>query len=159
MSDLGKLCHKYGGTALAYKRGGNALVFKTQTTTPGNCVIEVDWRPQTWICQTYNIEHQIVFTCTGAFTAGSGSVTRTAGTSSVTFTLSGISGTATFTITFSNNSGCSTTEDPGVKVNIIAAQSGATPRMLTNTHCPMANSGSKTVSVSFDSSGKLTGVQ
>ena len=28
MSDLGKLCHKAGGDALAYKHGGDALIYK-----------------------------------------------------------------------------------------------------------------------------------
>lgn len=157
MSDVGKLCHKSGGSSLAYKHGGNALIFKA--ARPGGCTVQVDCRPATWICQTYNVEHQNTFSCNGAFAVGGGNVARTASGTSVVFTLTNITGPATFSVTFSNASNCSTTEDPGVKVNVVAAQSGAVPRMKTNVRCPMVSEGVGSITVTFDASGKLTGVQ
>lgn len=157
MSDLGKLCYKAGGSALAFKYGGSALIFKAYK--PGNCTIQLDWRPATWICQTYNVEHANSVSFTGVFTSGSGTVSRSASGTSYIFTLSGISGPAVFAITFSNSSSCSTSEDPGVKVNLVAAQSGAAPQMKTNVRCPMVSEGTGTITVSFDANGKLTGAQ
>ena len=157
MSDLGKLCYKSGGSSLAFKYGGSALIFKAEKS--GSCTIQVDWRPQTWICQTYNVEHQNTFACNGSFTVGGGNVSKTSSGTSVIFTLTNISGPATFTVTFSNSSTCSTSEDPGVKANLVAAQSGAVPRMKTNVRCPMTSEGVGTIAVSFDASGKLTGAQ
>ena len=159
MADLGKLCFKSGGSALAFKSGGTALIFKALKKKPGACTIDVVWRPETWICQTYDIEHRISFDCTGVFTSGNGNAVRAVGASSVTFTLSGITGPAAFTLTFDMDNNCSTNEDPGVKVDFVAAQSGAAPCILTGVRCPSADAGSQSVVVSFDAAGWLTGVQ
>lgn len=157
MSDIGKLCYKSGGSSLAYKYGGTALIFKAEK--PGSCTVQIDWRPESWICQTYNVEHQNTFSCNGSFTTGSGNVSKTTSGTSVVFTLTNISASANFTVTFSNTSTCSTSEDPGVKVNLVAAQSGAVPQMKTNVRCPMASEGSGTITVLFDANKKLSGVQ
>ena len=156
----GSLCYKHGSGSLCYKHSGTSLIFKgVKPTRPGECTVQVNWRPPTWICQTYHVEHQNQFSCTGSFTAGSGNVSRTASGTSVVFILSNISGPATFTLSFSNVSNCVTTEDPGVTADFVAAQSGAAPRMKTNVHCPLSSMSQGHVAVSFDASGKLSGVQ
>lgn len=153
---MANLVYKHGGTSLCYKHGGTALCFKGAKA--GNCTVQIDWVPATWICQTYNVEHNITFTCNGAFTTGTGTISKSISGTSVVFTLSNISRNAIFTLTFSADSGCSSNEDPGVKANFVAAQSGAAPQMRNDAPVPFGPVPAATITVTFDGNGKLSGI-
>lgn len=170
-SDAGSLCHKTGSQSaggiispwppiLIYKHGGSELCFKAAPgSKPGACVVQMDWRPATWICQTYNVEHENDVSYSASFTAGGGQIAAVEDEGSVVYTLSNIAGPAVFTITFSNESDCVTSEDPGVKINVVAVQAGANPQIKRDVRCPSDSEAVGSVAVSFDADGRLTGVQ
>jgi len=158
MGVLGKLCHKHGGGALCHKHGGDALVYKSQA--PEDATVEVEMGPVDWHCLTYDVDHVARVSCTAAFTAGSGTVTRTQGGSSDTsqaFAVHPNRGAAA-EVTFSMRvtlTECSGPEDPGVHGDVVAVQGAASG--TASAALPVGSDA--TVVVSFDASGRMTGVR
>lgn len=157
---IGDLCYKSGGNALCLKGGSTPLVYKglsAQTAT-----IRVPWSPQSYVCNTYSVYHEISFVCSGFFSSGAGSVVSQSsdGTETV-FKVKVTSGPAVFTLSVASSTPCSATqEDPGVSCRVLAAQRNASPKSKSAVSAPRSESGASPalVSVSFDANGKLTGV-
>ena len=160
MSNIGKLCYKHGGDALAYKHGGDALVYKSEPS--GDVTVRVPWSPQSYTCHTFNVYHEIAFVCSGRFTSGSGSiVSQVSGGTEVVFTLRITQGPAVFAVSTGISTPCSATEeDPGATCDILANQRGVTPKVKRGVSAPRSESDkSATVTnINFNSSKKLTGI-
>lgn len=159
----GDLCYKKGGNSLCFKSGGSALVYKADPVAkPTEATVRVPWAPQSYTCTTYNTYHEITFSCSGSFTRGSGSVvSKTDGGTETIFKLQVTKGPAVFTVSVSDTTPCSATEeDPGATCRVLAAQTGATPKSKSGVTIPRIDGGASpnTVRVSFDSNKKLTGV-
>lgn len=58
--NLGLLCHKKNGSALAFKKGGSdvgKLIFKCEP--PGDVKIIVSWSPKQYTCTGSNVTHDV----------------------------------------------------------------------------------------------------
>lgn len=156
----GDLCYKKGGNALARKKDGDALVYKAAPSK--TATIRVPWTPQSYVCNTYSAYHEISFSCSGAFSSGAGSIlSKSDGGTETVFKVMVSQGPAVFTVSVSTSTECSAaSEDPGVTCRVFAAQAGVTPMVRKTVPAPRAESGSAptAVRVSFDASGKLTGI-
>lgn len=160
MDGLGQLAHVKGGAALAYRKGGHALVFKGQ---PRPITIRVPWGPQSYVCATYSMYHELEMSVTGEWLLGSGKILEqiTGGTETV-FRISPAALPAQFAVAASGRSPCAAaTEDPpeipDMWFEATATQRDADP----------AESGRvggvcmtpKSVVFSIDETGTLTGVE
>ena len=157
---LGQLAHVKGGGALAYRKGGHALVFKG---SPRPITIRVPWGPQSYVCTTYSMYHELEMTISGEWLLGSGEILEqiTGGTETV-FKVKPTKLPAQFAVVASGRSPCSAaTEDPpeipDMYFEATATQRDAEP----------AESGqvggvcmtTKSVVFSIDETGTLAGVE
>ena len=111
MDGLGQLAHVKGGGALAYRKGGHALVFKG---SPRSITIRVPWGPQSYVCRTYSVYHELEMTVTGGWLLGGGEIIEEThgGTESV-FKVKPTELPAQFFVLCSGRSPCAAaTEDP-----------------------------------------------
>lgn len=160
MEGLGQLAHVNGGAALAYRKGGHALVFKGR---PRPITIRVPWGPQSYVCTTYSMYHELEMTISGEWLLGSGEIVEqiTGGTETV-FKIKPTKLPAQFAVVASGRSPCSAaTEDPpeipDMYIEATATQRDAEP----------AESGrvggvcmtTKSVVFSIDETGTLAGVE
>ncbi len=156
----GDLCYKKGGNALCFKHLGSSLVHKGEASA--EATVRVPWSPQSYVCSTYNEYHEISFSCSGSFTEGAGSIVEQTGSGTETvFKLKISDKPAVFEISVSTSTPCTAKEeDPGATCRVFVSQRGVTPRSKSGVSAPRAESGGSptTVRVSFDSAGKLTGV-
>lgn len=120
--------------------------------------IDVVFSHDRWICQTYNVEHQIQFSTEGFFSQGSGTVSKSETSDKVTFTLENIEGSSKFVILFSEVTGCVTDEDPDVSAIIVASQAGQVPKSLSGVSS-MINPNESTVTLSFDANGHIASLR
>ena len=157
---LGQLAHVKDGHALAYRKGGHALVFKGR---PRPITIRVPWGPQSYVCTTYSMYHELEMTISGEWLSGDGKIVEqiTGGTETV-FKIKATDLPAQFAVVASGRSPCSAaTEDPpeipDMYFEATATQRGA----------EVAESGqvggvcmtSKSVVFAIDETGTLTGVE
>lgn len=152
MSNIGKLCYKHGGDALAYKHGGDALIYKAAPVTkPGDIILvytasQLEVGP---IKSCGNIHKVVIHVGTNS---GEGSLETVV--PNVSATISG----------HTESSGCAYPEEnPQITVTVVAIQptTGVT-KQTTKNLSNVANyesGGTFTVSVTCDATGKLTGLK
>ena len=157
---LGQLAHVKGGAALAYRKGGHALVFKG---CPRPITIRVPWGPQSYVCHTYSMYHELTMTISGEWLLGSGEIVEqiTGGTETV-FKIKPTKLPAQFAVVASGRSPCSAaTEDPpeipDMYFEATATQRDAEPAESGQVGgvCMMT----KSVVFSIDETGTLAGVE
>lgn len=159
MSDIGKLCYKRGMSdrPLCYKygRSDRPLIKKAQGVE--QTIIDCELNPVHWHCNEYDQDHTAQVTCSGSFATGSGSFTVSQSGTTWTFTISKTSHTqaTTFRIVFQvTDTGCTSSEDPGVMATAVATQmTGSGVVKTKQAVVPVKSDGS--ITVSFDSSGHL----
>ena len=160
MDGLGQLAHVKGGAALAYRKGGHALVYKGE---PRPITIRVPWGPQSYVCTTYSMYHELEMTISGEWLLGSGEIVEqiTGGTETV-FKVKPTKLPAQFAVVASGRSPCSAaTEDPA-EIPDMYFEATATQR-----DAEPAESGqvggvcmtTKSVVFSIDETGTLAGVE
>ena len=157
MTDYGKLCYSAtDNTSLIYK-----VIPKEKEI--GNTTIRIPWTPQSYVCETYHVYHELTFNCSGRFTSGSGTATgntNTTGSSSVemVITLSNVSANAVFTINVSYNTPCSAQDTAPVQCDTFVTQQGG-PTLALQGNSVAKSSSSTAIRISFNGDGVLTGVQ
>lgn len=158
-SDLGLLCHKKNGSALAYKKGGSALIFKGQ---PRNITIQIPWGPQSYTCMTYSAYHEIGMSIGTAWNLGSGAVlSRTDGGSETEMVIKATSVPARFALTLQASSPCAAisetpAEEPDVGAQVVAIQAGAD--VVASGNVAVRCLSSRVVEVEIDRNGTLAGI-
>ena len=123
MSDVGKLCYKAGGSALCYKAGGSALVYKA--VAPTDISLTLAFRPQTWVCYTYDSQHAGILNVNTLWDGANYSVTSSPYTITIpaSYCKNGVSA---LQLTIATSDVCQAHEDPGVSVAFAATQNGTT---------------------------------
>lgn len=156
--DLGKLCYTGSGSLAYSKQDNTSLIFKDATE---QCTIKVNFGIQSWVCNTYDCYHEIKYSAQGSFEGGSGTIVSSlvGMPDSAEFVVKPSSGsTSSFVVTVTATTSCGALdkEHPGATCSVAAAQKGATPKSKGNTDCnPNVQ---VRIYVSFDSNGKLTGI-
>lgn len=147
MSNIGKLCYKYGGTALAYKRGDGSLIYKAAPVAkPGDIILiltaaQAEVGP---IKSCGNI-HSVVIAING--TSGAASLTMTV--SRGTQTLSGTT----------QSSGCAyPDENPPMQITVVAIQPTTGVSKQTNKSVSNVATGSFSIMIVCSTDGTLTGL-
>lgn len=160
MDGLGQLAHVKGGAALAYRKGGHALVFKG---SPRPITIRVPWGPQSYVCATYSMYHELEMTISGEWLLGSGEIVEqiTGGTETV-FRIKPTELPAQFAVVASGRSPCSAVSEDPPEIPDMYFEATATQR-----DAEPAESGqvggvcmtTKSVIFSVDETGTLAGVE
>lgn len=124
MEGLGQLAHVKGGDALAYRKGGHALVYKGE---PRPITIRIPWSPQAYVCRTYSMYHDLVFT--SALSGGEVLESVTSGAEHM-YKVRVAQAPATIRLTIGGHSGCSAVgedppEIPEMSAEVMAGQRGS----------------------------------
>ena len=147
MSNIGKLCYKHGGDALAYKHGGDALIYKAEPVTKPGDIILVLTAAQTEVgpIKSCGNIHSVVIAINGATGAASLTTTVAKGTQ----TLSGTT----------QSSGCAyPDENPPMQITVVAIQPTTGVTKQTNKNVSNVATGSFSIKITCASDGTLTGV-
>ena len=147
MSDIGKLCHKHGGNALAYKRGSGSLIYKAAPVTKPGDIILVLTAAQAEVgpIKSCGNIHSVVIAINGATGAASLTTTVAKGTQ----TLSGTT----------QSSGCAyPDENPPMQITVVAIQPTTGVTKQTNKNVSNVATGSFSIKITCASDGTLTGV-
>lgn len=154
MTDVvGLLCYVGSDGALAFKKNAGDLVFKSDGK-PNVWKLEVTFSPKWWICQEYDVRHDIQIDVLGSWADGGGTIEKTVSADKTVFTLSDIEPSSVFLIAAMTESGCVTDEDPEVRLSV-AGTGRARARVISNLLCPIAEPRAQ-IFARFNASGDLT---
>lgn len=145
MSNIGKLCYKHGGDALAYKHGGDALIYKAEPVTKPGDIILVLTAAQTEVgpIKSCGNIHSVVIAING--TSGAASLTTTV--SRGTRTLSGTT----------QSSGCAYPEEnPPMQITVVAIQPTTGVSKQTTKSVSNVATGSFSITITCAADGTLT---
>lgn len=155
MSNVGRLCHKRGGSALCHKKGGSALIYKVDREEPGAVTIRIPWSPQAYTCATYGAYHDLAFGVVAQTTQGAFGVMsqEVGGTETVIRIESVKDAPAELRISLTCGMDCAADEDPGVTCRVLAKQDGGA--LVSKSGISVPRSGGVDVRVKFDAQKKL----
>ena len=147
MSDIGKLCYKHGGTALAYKRGDGSLIYKAAPVAKPGDIILVLTAAQAEVgpIKSCGNIHSVVIAINGVTGVASLTTTVAKGTQ----TLSGTT----------QSSGCAyPNENPPMQLTVVAIQPTTGVTKQTTKSVSNVATGSFSITITCADDGKLTGV-
>ena len=147
MSDIGKLCHKYGGSSLAYKRGGGSLIYKAAPVTKPGDIILVLTAAQSEVgpIRSCGNIHSVIVSINGM--SGVGSVSTIVAR-----------GTRTLSVT-TQSSGCDyPDENPPMQITVVATQQTTGVTKQTAKSISNVATGNISVTINCAADGTLTGV-
>ena len=160
MDGLGQLAFRKNGSALAYRKGGHALVYKG---VPRPITIRVPWGPQSYVCATYSMYHELVMSISGAWLLGSGEILeQVVGGAESIFKIRPTKFPAEFAVVASGSSPCAAVsadpaEIPDMYFEATATQRGAEPAESGRVSGVCMTT--KSVVFSVDETGTLAGVE
>ena len=145
MSDIGKLCHKYGGSSLAYKRGSGSLIYKAAPVTKPGDIILVLTAAQSEVgpIRSCGNIHSVVIAINGA----SGAACLTTTVAKGTRTLSGTT----------QSSGCAyPDENPPMLITVVAIQPTTGVTKQTTKSVSNVATGSFSITITCAADGTLS---
>ena len=167
MSDLGLLCYKKNGSALAFKKGGSALIYKKRNSGGGGeggegdetkrrITIDVLWDPINWVCEAGD-SHLMFGTIRCAVNYGQASLISS-NVSSVgenTWRYEVTEFPASFEVSMGFSAACIHKKYPEVQATVVA-NCKTTEQLDTTVQVPQSGSASKTVSIAVDAAGNVS---
>lgn len=155
MSTAKHLCYKRNGSALCYKRGTKNLIYRKESSSDKSCTISVFYGKQSWVCITYNVYHEILYSTSGSGLVVTSSETSVSGASFVVTP----SGSNSFTLSITASTSCSALpqENPGATCTVSASQAGAAAKVARG--IALTPNTARSIYVEFNSSGTLTNIR